>query len=595
MVMPSPTGPLTGIFAQSLPPSFPPPVAGALAKVLQLEAVDALYANLRNQGPTETFVERLLTHLEVSADASPADLARIPRTGAAVVVSNHPFGLFDGAFLADFLPKLRPDVKVLANSMLLAVPELRERIIPVDPFGGTDATTSNVKGMRDALRWLNRGGMLVAFPAGEVSSLRLEFPHIGIEDPPWSDTIARLVRQSKACAVPLFLDGRNSALFQVAGLIHPRLRTALLPHELLNKQRTRLRVRIGQPIPAAKVASIPSDVELTGHLRWRTYLLSKRHAPKFFLPRLHRPIASPLPAQSVAAAMPSLPLLSSGDFDVYLGHGAQLGAALQEIGRLRELSFRPAGEGSGKSRDLDSFDAHYRHLILWDRARQQIAGAYRLGVVDEILPARGPAGLYTSTLFSFQPDFFLNLGPAVELGRSFIREEYQKSYQPLLLLWKGIGRFLLEHGCARTLFGPVSISASYSTASRELIAAVLQSATPSSLRELAVPRHPLRPKLAISPHCDEAEMESMVSELEVDAKPLPVLLRQYLKLGARLHAFNVDPKFQNCLDGLIVVDLARTERRLLERYFGPDGAQEFLSKNCEGALLTAGVPLHRTV
>ncbi len=563
--------------------------------MLQLEAADALYADIKDQGPSETFVERLLARLEVHADTSPADLARIPKLGPAVVVSNHPFGLFDGAFLADFLPKLRPDVRVLANSMLLAVPELRDRIIPVDPFGGTDATTANVKGMRDALRWLHRGGMLVAFPAGEVSSLRLEFPHVGIEDPQWSETIARLIRQSKACAVPLFLDGRNSALFQVAGLIHPRLRTALLPHELLNKQRTRLRVRIGQPIPAAKIAAIESDAELTGHLRWRTYLLAKRTAPKPLLFRRASRIAAAEPPYAVVAALPKTPLLRSGDFDVFLAPGDQLGAALPEIGRLRELTFRAAGEGSGKSRDLDSFDAHYQHLILWDRDREQIAGAYRLGVVDEILATRGVAGLYTSTLFSFQPDFFPALGPAIELGRSFIREEYQKSYQPLLLLWKGIGRFLLDNGHARTLFGPVSISASYSAASRELIAAVLQDGALSPMRKLVTPRHPLRSKLAVSRHCDETELESIIAELEVDAKALPVLLRQYLKMGARIHAFNVDPKFQNCLDGLIVVDLARTERRLLERYFGPEGAQEFLNKNCKSALRSAGAPLHLPV
>jgi putative hemolysin len=292
-------------------------------------------------------------------------------------------------------------------------------------------------------------------------------------------------------------------------------------------------------------------------------------------------------ASQILRALPETPLLRSGGYSLFLASGEKLGAALEEIGRLREISFREAGEGTGQAYDLDRFDAHYRHLILWHDEKREIAGAYRLGVVDEILPQQGLQGLYTSTLFSFQPDFFSSIGPSVELGRSFIRAEHQKSYQPLLLLWKGIGRFLLNEGKARTLFGPVSISANYSSASRELIAAVLQSGG----ERLVAPRNPLRKRLAVSSYCKPSEVEEIVAELEADGKSLPVLLRQYLKMGARLHAFNVDPKFQNCLDGLIVVDLAQTERRLLERYFGIEGAREFLDKNCKGAF----GPLDRAV
>jgi putative hemolysin len=584
-------GPLSGIFAQSLPPGFPQPVFGALAKVLQLEAADALYADLKSSGPAETFVERLLKRLEVSVEASPEDLARIPRTGPTVVVSNHPFGLFDGAFLADYLPRIRPDVKVLANSMLLSVPELHSRIIPVDVFGGAEAKIANVRGMREALRWLMRGGLLVAFPAGEVSSLRVEFPKIGIEDPVWSDTIARLLRQSGATAVPLFLDGRNSALFQVAGLIHPRLRTALLPHELLNKQRCTVRMRCGQPLSPGKIAKIANDQELTEHLRWRTYLLHRQKSRSRWHFGLQHKIKSGPSTDEVRRALPEKPLLDSEDFAVYLAEGRTLGAALDEIGRLREITFREAGEGTGRSRDIDEFDASYQHLVLWNKERAEIAGAYRLGVVEKLLAAKGIDGLYTSTLFAFDQRFFDALGPAVELGRSFIRAEYQKGFQPLLLLWKGIGRFMLDNPPVRSLFGPVSISATYSAASRELIASVLRMKAGEELGRFVAPRHPLRQKLAVSAHCDEEELDSIVSDLEAGKKALPVLLRQYMKMGARVHAFNVDPKFGHCLDGLIVVDLAKTERRLQERYFGAEGARQFLNQNCKGAL----APLDRPV
>ncbi|MDX2268551.1 MAG: lysophospholipid acyltransferase family protein [Bryobacter sp.] len=605
--MHSPHGPLRGIFAQALPPGFPQPVFSALAKILKLEEADALYYELKRRGPAEEFVKRLLEHLQVRIHASEEDLARIPKKGPVIALANHPFGLFDGAFLAEFLPKVRPDVKVLANSMLLNMPELEGRIIPVDPFGNPESRKANIRGMLEALRWLAQGGMLVVFPAGEVSSLRLGFPHIGIEDPEWSETVARMLRQSKATAIPLYIEGRNSMLFQVAGLINPRLRTALLPSELLNKRRAKLTLRCGSPIPAEKIEKFASDAELISHLRWRTYLLGRRRARRLRSFHLGRPVAPGAPAEALAAELARTqsgePAVRFGEYDVFLRHGSEMGILLDEIGRLRELTFRTVGEGSGRSRDLDRFDLHYHHVILWNREKQEIVGAYRLGLVNEILPAHGLKGLYTSTLFRFHQGFFEALGPAVELGRSFIRQDYQKSFQPLLLLWKGIGRFLLDHPPAHVLFGPVSISANYSNVSRELMAAVLSRMTRGeSLARLVSPKNPLRQKLEVSPACDPEELESMIAELESDAKPLPVLLRQYLKLGAQLHAFNVDPKFQNCLDGLVVVDLFRSERKMLERYMGAEGAKTFLDQNRKGVpggdpsgALGSAASLHRPI
>jgi putative hemolysin len=580
--MHSSIGPLSGIFAQSLPPGFPQPVFSALARILKLEEADALYFELKKRGTPETFVERLLEHLEITVEASDEDLARIPRTGPVLAVANHPFGLFDGAFLSHFLPRLRPDVKVLANSMLLSYPELHGKIIPVDPFGGADAKSSNFKGMREALRWLAKGGMLVVFPAGEVSSLRVGFPHIGVEDPAWSETVARMLRQSRATALPLYLVGRNSALFHVAGLINPRLRTALLPHELLNKKRSTLRLRVGSPIPPEKIEKIPTDTELISHLRWRTYLLGRRKLEKPRTFRLGRPVEAGPAATEIRSQLPAQPAIVAGEFEVFLAKGHDIPQVLDEIGRLRELTFREVGEGTGKGRDLDEFDPAYYHVVLWHQEKREIVGAYRLGLVSEILARRGSQGLYTSTLFEFHPEFFDALGPAVELGRSFIRAEYQKSFQPLLLLWKGIGKFILDHAPAHVLFGPVSISANYSLVSRELMAAVLSRGTrQENLARLVSPKNPLRLRTPVPDSCDPEELEAMIAELEPDGKSLPVLLRQYLKLGAQLHAFNVDPKFQNCLDGLVVVNLYKSERKLLERYMGAAGAKAFLNQNRE--------------
>jgi putative hemolysin len=281
------------------------------------------------------------------------------------------------------------------------------------------------------------------------------------------------------------------------------------------------------------------------------------------------------------AELPATPLLEMAEFQVFCARGAEIPHTLREIGRLREETFRPAGEGSGRALDLDRYDAHYHHLFLWNRAKQEIAGAYRLGLVSEIVPRHGLDGLYTRSLFHFGPEFLERLGPAMELGRSFITPAYQRGFLPLLLLWKGIGQFVLEHAPAHVLFGPVSVSAHYVRLSRELMASVLsqQSGNPA-LARLVRPRRPLRTGWgAVKPvSCNLDELGDLIADLEADGKSIPVLLRQYLKLGGQLVAFSVDPKFNHCLDGLIVVDLARTDPKLLERYMTPAGAARFLSE-----------------
>lgn len=259
---------------------------------------------------------------------------------------------------------------------------------------------------------------------------------------------------------------------------------------------------------------------------------------------------------------------------------------MREIGRLRELTFRAAGEGTGREIDIDRFDGHYDQLVLWNLKDGAIAGGYRIGATEAILPGRGPAGLYTSTLFRFQPEFFRRLGPAAELGRSFVCPEYQKLYMPLLMLWQGIGAWIVRHPECRYLFGPVSISDTYAPASRLLLStALLETAGEPELARLVRPRRPLRSAQAGSIRrewrrlrlSEPEQLSELVASLEPDGKGMPVLLRQYLKLGGRLLAFNVDRQFSNTLDGLILVDLLRTEPQLLQRYLTADGARTFLS------------------
>lgn len=550
------------------------------ARVLRFAELEQMYARIAPVGAGQPFFQAMLDSLGVQLQLDESELAKIPGKGPCVVVANHPFGLLEGAAIMSRLLRLRDDVKVLTNEVIATVPEVRDWFIAVDVFSGPQAAQSNQRGLRRAFEWLKNGGLLVVFPAGEVS--HLQWNRLAITDPEWNSSVARLIRRTSATAVPIYVHGANSALFQVLGLIHPKLRTALLPHEYLNKKQRRLDIRIGRPIPPERAAAISSDEALTRYLRWRTYLLSQRREPRQVSKPALPPVRQSRPVSSeVERLASSRLLLESGDTQVFIAPAAEIPKTLDEIGLLRETTFRAAGEGTGKERDLDEFDPHYLHLFSWDRARREVIGAYRLGQTDEILRRRSLSGLYTSTLFHYSKDLLLEIHPALEMGRSFVRIEHQKSFSALLLLWKGIGRFVAAHPRYRVLFGPVSISNDYGPLSRKFLVSYLEAnARDERLSRLVRPRKPYwrlpLPKQA-SWSIGLDELSEIIADLEPDGKGVPVLLRQYLKLGGKLLAFNVDPKFSRCLDGLIVVDLAATDRAILNRYMGASEAERFLS------------------
>jgi len=537
-----------------------------------------------------------------------------------VVVANHPFGMVEGAVLGALLHRVRPDFKFLANSLLASIPELSEFLLAVDPFGG--AAQSNWKALRQAIAWLHRGGMLVTFPAGEVSSL--QFPRMEIADPAWNENISRIIQITGSPAIPIFFHGANGPAFHIAGLIHPRLRTALLPLELLNKKGQTIRGSIGRRIAPECLSQLGADRHATQYLWQRTHVLQARKPatarPVWWITPRQAPIAGAVDPRDLRAEAEQMPsgqkLIENREFQVFLASADQIPNTLREIGRLREISFREAREGTGRSLDLDHFDQHYQHLWIWNADKNQVAGAYRLAATDEVLSRFGPRGLYTSTLFRFRHGLFWSspaqrslarrktrgpfdgLGaapalcgllesfqPALELGRSFVRPQYQKSYLALLLLWKGIGEFVARNPRYRVLFGPVSISRDYNPASRALMVSYLKARSGNDdLASFVKPKRRFRSRrlrgcdtcLLGSLLADADALSEVVSDLEPDGKGIPVLLRQYLNLGGRILAFNVDAQFSGVLDGLVVLDLARMDRKLLERYLGKPGAAAFL-------------------
>jgi putative hemolysin len=568
-----------------------PGLAGRFAPVGK---VRDLYRRVQ-QSPEGFRLENLLAEMRVRLHVGDVDQARIPATGPVVVVANHPYGMLDGAILTVLLTRVRRDVKVLTNFLLADVPELQKHCIFVDPFRTDRSAEANRRALREALDWLQQGGMLAMFPSGEVSHWQM--PAAQIVDPAWNDAAVRLLRRTGATALPIYFCGNNGVGFQLMGMLHPKLRTAFLLQEFLQQEGKTVEVRVGSAIPADAVESIHDDREATDYLRWRTYLLARRSKPEILwhaalrsrlVFKIQEPVAAPVPADLLAEEVERLPadqcLAENGDLAVYLGAAREIPQLLREVGRLREITFRGAGEGTGRSRDLDAFDDYYSHILLWHKTKRELVGAYRAGDTAEILAERGVSGLYTSTLFRYDERIFRKLGPALELGRSFVRPEYQRQYAPLLLLWKGIARMVARQPEIPVLFGAVSISNDYNEASREMIYRFFEARIQEDeLAGLIEPRRPFRPASLRKWDCrgmsralrDLDELAEPINDVETDGKGLPILLRQYAKIGGKLLGFNVDRKFSNVLDGLVVVDLRETEPSVLDRYMGREAAARF--------------------
>ena len=592
---------LGALFADPLK-SFLAPVEPAIQKLLLVDRLGGMLHSACRETPghdSHAVFERLLALLDVTYRVTPDDLARIPAAGPVVVTANHPFGFLEAAILAAVLRRVRPDFKIVANSLLASVPELRAGFIFVNPYGGGASIRENRRPMRECLEWLGRGGMLALFPSGDVA--RLNWRDGGIVDPPWNPSVAHLIRIADCPALPLYFKGSNGLGFQLIGALHPRLRTADLPRQTLNKRGQSIDVRIGRPVAAKSLKSFADEREAIDYLRFRTFLLASRGTPPpdggpvqfpiAFPKKRLLPLASETPRELTIAETGRLtPVCENQEFAVYLARATAIPHTLREIGRLRELTFRGAGEGTGDALDLDRFDSHYLHLFLWSKTAREVAGAYRLGPTAELLPRYGVPGLYSSTLFHLSSELFARIGPALEMGRSFVRPEYQKQYAPLLLLWKGITRYVSAHPECAILFGAASISNDYNPVSRSLLASYLETQKETDLARFVKPRHPYRPNHRSTPGApwgteaasrfsqDVDELSAPIADLERDGKGVPVLIKQYMKAGGRVLGFNVDPRFSNVLDVLMMADLRRAPQPILQRYMGREAAAAFLAR-----------------
>jgi putative hemolysin len=557
--------------------------ASIVARTFALTPFGQAYAKATSAHEPLDFGTRALNALGVSAEVSDEELRQVPSAGSLVVVANHPFGAIDGLVLLSLLSRVRPDVKLLGNRLLQHFPQLRPNLIEVDVFGRRNAVGRNSVAVRRAIRWLTRGGCVLLFPAGEVAH-HCDSAGNAV-DSDWQLTAAVLASRGSASVLPIFFSGSNSALFRAAGRIHPLLRTALLPREMWVRRGTMVRVRVGPLVRPEELAARSTPRERTVLLRSRVELLSH---PAIESPAIVQPGCAAVAERGSAAdieedvaALQNHVLLESGKYQVFYASASQLPGVLPEIGRLREIAFRQAGEGTGLPRDLDRFDQTYQHLFVWDRDCREIAGAYRLAATDVVARGARVDELYTHTLFAYDRSLLDAIGPALELGRSFVQPRYQRDFSPLLLLWKGISRVVARAPRYRRLFGVVSISDRYDSTSRSLMLKFLQTrrfdVELGRLVRARNPPPPPRDAMVQSASVDNLDQVSgLVRRIEADGKDVPVLLRQYLKLNAKLLGFTVDPAFGNVLDGLVLVDLADVEPALLARYMGREESTAFV-------------------
>lgn len=576
------------------PPGFDRALPGWLERVLGVAALQRVGERaLRRSGVDATPMQRLTTALEelaLNRFCPEADVGKVPRTGPLLIVANHPHGIVDGLILGQLLLGVRDDVRLLGSRWLGRVPQLRGLLLDVDPTGAADAVDSNRRSMLGAVRWLRAGGALLVFPAGKVATRT--WRHRDAIDDTWHPNVARLQRLAGCAVLPMHIRGGNSRLFQLAGLFHSRLRTLLLAREALRMRGRTMTVRVGNPIAHGQLLNFRGGDELTGYLRLRTEILGRRPtrrgpASGNLSMDGHEPIVAPVEPRRLAHDIAALPasqrLTSSGELEVWYAYAPQIPHLLREIGRLREQTFRQVGEGTGKAIDLDQFDVHYQHLFVWHPLRREVVGAYRMVRVGRAADGDDERRLYTNTLYDYDRRFLEQIDAGIELGRSFVAAAWQREFLPLQLLWRGIATFVSRDPEHHVLFGAVSISGSHDAVSKQMMVDHLRRHLHPRLSQLARPRHPVRD---VERHllplqwtetmiADLGHVDAMVAEIEPELRGVPVLLREYLKLGGQLVALDVDPNFQDSITALILIDLRRTDARLLGRYMGKQQAREF--------------------
>ena len=539
------------------------PLLRGVARWSRFDAIDGFLGESGHLRGFE-FVDAALRHLQLKYEADDG-AARIPAKGRLLIVANHPSGALDALALLDLVGKVRRDVRIVANDMLSLVEPLSELLLPLRILGGS----AGVDGLRAIERALEDEQCVIVFPAGEVSRLGPR----GVRDTRWRRGFLRFARRAGAPVLPARIAARNSSLFYGLSALYKPASTALLAREMYARRHRPLRLRVGEPLDVAEAAD---DEATLRRIRRTLYGLGRRRTAAVAGPE---PLAAAVDPRTLWMAIESTELLgaTSDGKQIRLAQCAAGSLLLQEIGRLRELTFRQVGEGTGRSRDLDAFDPHYQHILVWDAAAMRIAGAYRVARGAQVLARAGLAGFYTASLFRYADDAIPRLAEGMELGRSFVVPDYWGS-RSLDYLWQGIGAYLQRFPGVRYLYGAVSISAALPRSAREQLVAYYQHYYGSE-DALAASTRPFR-YFAAPPSFDGLDAATAYDVLKANLSTLgvgvPMLYKQYTDLcepgGARFLAFGIDTDFSDAIDGLIEVDLHRIRPAKRRRYLRRPGA-----------------------
>lgn len=540
-----------------------------------LEKTSGLGVNAEIEHVNPEYIEKIINDIGLSIKVKDEELAKIPQSGAFVTISNHPFGGIDGIIMLHLLSRIRPDYKIVATPTLWKVYPLSNYFIRFDVSKRKTEIKPSLSGMRQIVNHTGNGHPLGFFPGGEVASYNPDTKTIS--DRRWKETYLKLLQSLDLPIIPIYFQGKNSNMFHIVSSIHPLLGTA---GEFFGKKKE-IRVRIGTPIMPKEVADI-GDLDKYGrYLRAKTHALgSEIEVPKFFRTALRREKEPEKIIDAVDTGkmlqeiqrIKEYELFASNKYTVYCAPTFEIPNIHREIGRVREITFRDVGEGTNRSIDIDEFDLYYHQLFIWDTEAHQIVGAYRVGKGKEILAQFGVKGFYIQSLFKIHDDFSSILEESLELGRSFITKEYQRKPVSLFLLWKGILYFLLKHPEYRYLIGPVSISNEFSKFSKDLIIKFLkQNHFNYELARLITPRKRFKVHskydtdiVIENARNDIGKLDRFISDIEPTNYRMPVLLKKYLKQNAKIIGFNIDPKFNNALDGLIILDLYEVPFNMIE-------------------------------
>jgi len=542
--------------------------------VSKLSKLNTIYDRFKHLDALD-FIDAVLLELGVTFEIPEKDLKRIPNEGSFISISNHPLGAIDGLILLKLMLEAREDYKIIANFLLQRLQPLEDKIMPVNPFEDRKEVKSSVMGIKQALLHIKEGHPLGVFPAGEVSTYKEDKD---IVDKPWTDEAIKLIQKAKVPVLPVYFHAKNSPAFYKLAKLNDNLRTAKLPSEMLKQRNRKIVVRIGYPVNVKNQTEYEYIEEFKSFLRKKTYMLSssfeKNNLIKIFpkqikLPLQNRPrkIVSESSQQYILREIEVCReqqkcLTKSKNYEVFFAKKSLIPNIVREIGRLREITFRSIGEGTNKPIDLDDYDQYYHHMFLWDNEAEQIAGAYRMGLGKEIYSQHGIDGFYLSELFKFEPESHKLMSSAIEMGRAFIIQEYQQKPMPLFLLWKGIVHCTLRFPEHKYLIGGVSISNKFSNFSKSIMIEFMKSNYYDPyLAQYVHPKKDFKVKLKDvdkdfvfdATKADLNKFDKLIDELESDNLRLPVLIKKYIKQNAKVVAFNVDPLFNNSVDGLMYI------------------------------------------